>query len=273
MLGNVTDVEDILQETFIRWHQTPYEDIRSERALLVTIVSRLCINYLESARVQREEYVGQWLPEPVSTDPESDPLASLMVDESISMAFLLLLERLTPIERAVFLLREVFKYTYTEISTAVDQTEANCRQIFRRARQHVSTERQRFKTTVSDHSNMLDLFIRTTRSGDIDGLLELLCSNVTLHSDGGGKARAIPNLISGAETVARLLVGVQRKLVPQEIVSRIMEINGAPGFVGYLNGKPYSVFTLEIEQERIRAIYVVTNPDKLSHLPELPVPG
>lgn len=155
----------------------------------------------------------------------------------------------------------------------VDQTEVNCRQIFRRARQHVSADHQRFKTSVSDHSNLLDRFIQTTRNGDIDGLVELLCSNVTLHSDGGGKARAIPNLLSGAETVARLLVGVQRKLVPQDIVSRIIEINGAPGFVGYLNGKPYSVFTLEIEQGRISAIYVVTNPDKLSHLPELSVPS
>src|SRR6266446_7823177 len=136
MLGSVADAEDMLQETFIRWQQSAEEDVRSPRAFLVTIVSRLCINYLQSARAQREEYVGQWLPEPIVTDPGSDPFGIIQVDESLSMAFLVLLERLTPIERAVFLLREVFEYEYSEISAVLGQGEANCRQILRRARQH-----------------------------------------------------------------------------------------------------------------------------------------
>src|SRR5450755_3195858 len=138
MVGSVADAEDMLQETFIRWQQAPNGDIRSPRAFLVTIISRLCINYLESARVQREEYVGQWLPQPLVTDPGSGPLGIIGLDESISMAFLVVLERLTPAERAVFLLREVFEYEYSEISMVLDQSETNCRQILRRARKHVS---------------------------------------------------------------------------------------------------------------------------------------
>ncbi|MGA3050243.1 MAG: sigma-70 family RNA polymerase sigma factor, partial [Terracidiphilus sp.] len=138
MLGSVSDAEDMLQETFIRWQQSPKEEVRSPRAYLVTIISRLCINHLQSARVQREEYVGEWLPEPIVTGPEGDPLGMIRVDESISMAFLVLLERLTPIERAVFLLREVFEYEYSEIASVLDQTDVNCRQILRRARQHVT---------------------------------------------------------------------------------------------------------------------------------------
>src|SRR6266478_6332227 len=147
MLGSVSDAEDMLQETFIRWQQSEEESVRSPRAFLVTIVSRLCINQLQSARMQREEYVGQWLPEPILTAPGSNPLEIVKIDESLSMAFLILLERLTPIERAVFLLREVFEYEYSEIAAVLGQTETNCRQILRRARQHVSAMRPRFKAS------------------------------------------------------------------------------------------------------------------------------
>jgi RNA polymerase sigma-70 factor (ECF subfamily) len=156
MLGSVADAEDMLQETFIRWQQAPNDDIRSPRAFLVTVISRLCINHLQSARMQREEYVGQWLPEPIVTDPGSDPLGIIRVDESLSMAFLVLLQRLAPIERAVLLLREVFEYEYSEIAAVLGQSEANCRQILRRARQHaastlqsISQEAERAAGTVS----------------------------------------------------------------------------------------------------------------------------
>src|SRR5439155_27334702 len=141
MLGTVADAEDMLQDTFIRWQQAPRDEIRSPKAFLVTIVSRLSINHLQSARAQREQYVGQWLPEPIVTDPASDPSAALWSNDSLSMAFLVLLERLTPVERAVFLLREVFDYEYAEIAEAVERTEANCRQILRRAKEHVHAER------------------------------------------------------------------------------------------------------------------------------------
>src|SRR3982074_1576316 len=167
MLGSVADAEDMLQETYIRWKQTRDETIRSPRAFLVTIISRLCINHLQSARVQREEYVGQWLPEPVVTDPGSDPFGLMKVDESLSMAFLVLLERLTPIERAVFLLREVFEYEYSEVAAVLGQSEVNCRQILRRARQHVSAMRPRFEVSERKHNELLERFLEAIGNGDM----------------------------------------------------------------------------------------------------------
>lgn len=270
MLGSVADAEDMLQEAFIRWRQASSDEIRSPRAFLVTIVTRLCINHLESARVRREQYVGEWLPEPLVTDPKSDPSHVLRVDESLSIAFLVLLERLTSIERAVFLLREIFEYEYSEIATILGQSEANCRQILRRARQHLSESRPRFRAPSEERSNLLERFLRATSQGDMDGLVELLASDVVLHSDGGGKALAVPNLIFGADKVARGILGSLEKLVPRNLLTRMALINGQPGIVSYLNGKPYSVLTLDTSEGRIRAIYVLTNPEKLAHLPELP---
>ncbi len=155
MVGSVADAEDVLQDAFIRWQQASRDEIRSPRALLVTIVSRLCINHLQAARVRREAYVGQWLPEPVVTDPDSDPANALWTDESLSMAFLVLLERLGPVERAVFLLREVFDYDYGEIAEALGRTEANCRQILRRAKEHVRAARPRFSASARERSELL----------------------------------------------------------------------------------------------------------------------
>jgi RNA polymerase sigma-70 factor (ECF subfamily) len=266
MLGSVADAEDMLQETFIRWQQAPEEEIRSPRAFLVTIISRLCINQLQSARVRREEYVGQWLPEPIVTGPGSDPLEIIRVDESLSMAFLVMLERLTPVERAVFLLREVFEYEYAEIAAVLGLGEANCRQILSRARQHVSAMRPRFKTSQQQKSDLLERFLKATGSGDMEGLVALLANDVVLHSDGGGKAVAVPNLIHGVDKVARGVLGSLRKLVPQNLMRRLVQINGEPGIVTYLNGRPYSVVTLDVGEGRIRTIYVLTNPEKLSHL-------
>jgi RNA polymerase sigma-70 factor (ECF subfamily) len=270
MVGSVADAEDMLQETFIRWQQARDDDIRSPKAFLVTIISRLCINYLESARVRREEYVGQWLPEPLVTDPRSDPLGIIRLDESISMAFLVVLERLTPVERAVFLLREVFEYEYAEISALLVLSETNCRQILRRARKHVSALRPRFNASPQKQSALLERFIQATRSGDMDGLVALLSSDVALHSDSGGKAIAVPNLIHGADDVARGILGGLRKLVPSNLVRCIMQINGASALVSYLNGSPHSVLSLDTAKGRIRGIYIVTNPDKLTHLPAAP---
>jgi RNA polymerase sigma-70 factor, ECF subfamily len=270
MLGSVADAEDMLQETFIRWQQAANDNIDSPRAFLVTIVSRLCINHLQSARVQREEYVGQWLPEPIVTDPGSDPLAIIKVDESLSMAFLVLLERLTPVERAAFLLREVFEYEFSEIAAVLGQSEVNCRQILRRARQHVSAMRPRFKVSSKKQNDLLQRFLEAMGTGDMKGLVALLSSDVVLHSDGGGKAIAVPNLIHGADNVARGILGGFRKLLPKTLVRRLARINGEPGVVSYLDGKPYSVFTLDAVDGRVRAIYILTNPEKLSHLAELP---
>jgi RNA polymerase sigma-70 factor (ECF subfamily) len=270
MLGSVADAEDMLQETFIRWQQTTGEEIRSPRAFLVTIITRLCINQLQSARVQREEYVGEWLPEPLVTDPGSDPLDVLKADESISMAFLLLLERLTPMERAVFLLREVFEYEYAEITNVLGLSEANCRQIFRRARQHVGDVRRHFDSSARDHQDLMKRFIQAVRKGELEGLVALLSSDAVLHTDGGGKAVALPKMVEGAENVARAIIERTKALPQQKLAVRMARINGEPGFVSYLNGKPLSVLTLDGGDGRVMAIYVVTNPEKLAHLPDLP---
>jgi RNA polymerase sigma-70 factor, ECF subfamily len=270
MLGSVADAEYIQQETFIRWQRTSSDEIRSPRALLVTIVTRLCINHLESARVRREQYVGGWLPEPLVTDPKSDPSHVLRVDDHFPWPSLVFLERLTSIERTVFLLREIFEYEYSEIATILGQSEANCRQILRRARQHVSQARPRFRASSEERSRLLERFLRATSQGDMDALVDLLASDVVLHSDGGGKALAVPNLIYGADKVARGILGSLERLVPRNLLTRTALINGQPGIVSYLNGKPYSVLTLDTREGRIRAIYVLTNPEKLAHLPELP---
>jgi RNA polymerase sigma-70 factor (ECF subfamily) len=237
---------------------------------LVTIVSRLCINQLQSARVQREEYVGEWLPEPIVTDLSSDPLGIIKIDESLSMAFLVLLERLTPVERAVFLLHEVFEYEYSEIAAVLGQNEVNCRQILRRARQHVSAMRPRFEASTKQQNDLLQRFLQAIRAGDMAGLLGLLSHDVVLHSDGGGKAVAVPNLVRGADNVIRGILGAFRKLLPKTLVRRPARINGAPGVVSYLDGKPYSVVTLDVADGGVQAIYILTNPEKLAHLPDLP---
>src|SRR5580692_3304553 len=272
MLGSVADAEDMLQETFIRWQQAREEEFRSPRAFLITIISRLCINHLQSARVKREEYVGQWLPEPIVTGPGSDPLEIIRVDESLSVAFLVMLERLTAVERAVFLLREVFEYEYSEIAAVLGQSEANCRQILSRAKQHVSAIRPRFKTSSQKNSDLLERFLKATSDGDMEGLVALLSSDVVLHSDGGGKAIAVPNLIQGADNVARGIFGGLQKIVPNNLVRRVMELNGELGVVSYFHGKPHSVLTLGAGEGRIHAIYILTNPEKLAHLPGLPAP-
>lgn len=272
MLGSVADAEDMLQETFIRWQQSTEEEIRSPRAFLVTILSRLCVNHLQSARVRREEYVGQWLPEPLLTGAGSDPFETSRVDESLSMAFLVLLERLTPMERAIFLLREVFEYEYSDIAQTLGQNEANCRQILRRAKQHVTEVRPRFDASPQQREQLLRQFLEATSNGNLEGLLALLSSEVVLHSDGGGKAAALPNLVYGPDRVARAVLGSLKKLALQNLAIRTAEINGEPGVVGFLNGRPHAVLTMDIADGVVRSIYIITNPEKLSHLAALPLP-
>lgn len=268
MLGSVSDAEDMLQETFLRWQAAPMEEIRSPRAFLVTILSRLCVKYLESARVKREQYVGQWLPEPIVTDVGNDPLELVRLDESLSMAFLVLLERLTPMERAVFLLREVFEYEYDEVAAMLGKNEANCRQVLRRAKQHIQAMRPRFKISRAKQSDLLERFLKAAVTGDTAGLIALLANDVELRSDGGGKGVAVPNVVRGSDNVARGVVGALNKLLPGDLVRKVASINGRPGVVSYRNGKPHSVLTLETDGERISTIYVVTNPEKLVHVPE-----
>src|SRR5712675_2940782 len=218
MVGTVADSEDMLQDAFIRWQQAPRDEIRSPKAFLVTVVSRLCINHLQSARVQRETYVGEWLPEPLVTEPGSDASGILQMDESVSMALLLLLERLTPTERAVFLLHEVFDYTHAEIAAALNLSEANCRQLLRRAQQHVRLERPRFTAPSQEHMELLERFYQAAGSGDMDRLISLLSSDVVLHTDGGGKAAALVLPIYGPDRVARAAVHGLRRLMSLNVL-------------------------------------------------------
>jgi RNA polymerase sigma-70 factor (ECF subfamily) len=273
MLGSVTDAEDILQDAFIRWQQSADLDVRSPRAFLVTIVSRLCINQLQSARVQREQYIGEWLPEPIVTDVASDPFGMMKIDESVSMAFLLLLERLTPVERAVFLLREVFEYEYSEMASVLNLTTVNCRQILSRAREHVRAMRPRFEAPTQKHRELLHRFMEAAGLGEMEGLLDLLASDVALHSDSGGKALAVPNVVHGADKVARGIIGALKRLVPRDMVRRIVSVNGTTGVVNYRNGKAHSVLTFDVVAEKIQTIYVITNPEKLAHIPDLELVG
>ena len=271
MLGSAADAEDMVQDCYIRWQQALDADIRSPRAFLVTIISRLCINHLQRARTQREEYFGQWLPEPLLTGPlDGSPTEISCIDQSLSTAFLVLLERLSPTERAVFLLREVFDYEYSEISSILGLNEANCRQILRRARQHIADKRPRFEASKKQHENLLYEFMAATSRGDLNGLITLLSKDVVLHSDGGGKAPALPKPVYGATNVARALLGGLQKLVPHNLVSRAAEINGQAGVISYLHGKPYSALMIDVANGFVERIYIVTNPEKLGRLPELP---
>jgi len=270
MLGSVADAEDVVQEAFLRWRRATPSEVRSPRAFLVTIASRLCINHLQSARVQREQYPGEWLPEPVVTGPGSDPSRLLQVDESVSMAMLLVLERLTPAERAVFLLHEVFDYRHAEIAAALELTEENSRQLLRRAQQDVRRSRPRFRPPEREHRDLLERFRDAARRGDMDGLIAMLSHDVVLHTDGGGRAEALRLPIQGPENVARASVHGLERLRSLDVRQWIVEVNGQPGIVSYRDGRPQSVFSAEVRDGRIHAIYVVTNPEKLSYLPGPP---
>lgn len=268
MLGSVADAEDVLQEAFIRWQQVAKTDVRSPKPYLSTVVTRLCLDHLRSAKVRREEYVGSWLPEPLLTDGSLGVAETIELDETLSMAFLVLLERLTPVERAVFLLREVFSYDYAEISRVVGKSETNCRQIARRARESVAAGRPRFETSTEHEESLMGSFIEACTDGDMEGLLAVLSEDVILWSDGGGKVRAALNPIYGPEKVSRFLLSILGK-VPPGFNARTAQINGQPGVIGYVGGQPMSALTLEAAGGQIRTIRIVVNPEKLEAIPSL----
>jgi RNA polymerase sigma-70 factor, ECF subfamily len=266
MLGSATDAEDIVQEAYLRWQQAPEAEVRSPKSYLSAVVTRLSIDRLRSARVQREEYVGPWLPEPLVSEGTEEVAYSIELDESLSMAFLVLLESLNPVERAVFLLREVFDYDYEEISRIVGKSEANCRQIARRARQSVAARRPRFERSPTQEVRLTKRFVEACMSGDMEGLVGLLSEDVTLWSDGGGRVAAAPYPIHGPESVARFLLGVLRT-VPPGFTARPVRINGGPGVVGYVDGHPTGVVALDVADGRLRGVRIVVNPEKLRAVP------
>ncbi len=266
MLGSVMDAEDMVQETFLRWQDAPVDDVRAPKPYLSTVITRLCIDQLRSAKVQREQYIGPWLPEPIVTEETAEVDEHLALADSLSMAFLVLLERLSPVERAVFLLHEVFEYEYPEIARIVDKSEANCRQLVHRARQRVTAGGQRFQPTPEQLEQITQRFIAASAMGDMQGLIELLSDDVMLWSDGGGKVSAALNPIRGADRVARFFIGLAKKM-PPDTTFRIARVNGNPGFVSYIGGAVYFVAEVSFADGRVQSFRIVNNPDKLRHIP------
>ena len=266
LLGTVVDAEDVVQEAFVRWDQARADDeVRSPRAYLATIVVRLCMDELRSARVRREVYVGPWLPEPLVTTGRADLTDTLIMRESLSFAFLLMLEKLSPLERAVFVLREVFDYDYADIAPIVDKSEANCRQVFHRARRRLAEGEARFESTRELQEQATEQFLHATSTGDVQGLLQLLAEDVVLIGDGGGRAKGAGlRPVYSRDRVLRGFIGNLRKMPPDR--AWIEEVNGQPAIVATRDGKPYGVVLFEVREGQIRRVYSVVNPDKLGRL-------
>lgn len=261
MLGSSAEAEDIVQDAWLRFQEADLATIGSARAWLSTVVTRLCLDELKSARARREEYVGTWLPEPVKT--EAEPLAEA---ESISLAFLVLLESLTPAERAVYLLHEVFDYSHAEVAAIVGKEEAACRQLFHRARARVVERRPRFAPSREQHSQILGSFLQAVSAGDISGLQSLLAEGVVTYSDGGGKALAAKKPVLGGAAVARFLVGIARKGPVDPSAVEIANVNGWPALVLRKGGRAAFVLGIETDGAKIHAVHIVVNPDKLAHV-------
>ena len=266
ILGSVAEAEDAVQETWLRYQGSPTEPT-STKAFLSAVVTRLSIDVLRSARVRRETYVGPWFPEPLLTDPYEDPARSAELADSLSMAALLLLERLSPLERAVFVLREVFGFGFAEIASVVGRSEAACRQHAVRARRHMDDGRPRFEADRREREELAARFFDAVRDGDVDGLRELLAADVQMVGDGGGKAPAFAKGVIGADNVARVLASTIPLLGKIDAIVEPREVNGQPGAIlRDRDDKVVGTLTLEVLGGRIQAIRAVVNPDKLTHL-------
>jgi RNA polymerase sigma-70 factor, ECF subfamily len=273
MLGTVSDAEDIVQEAFLRYHRAAAgrDGVDSPKAFLSAVTTRLCIDHLRSARLRREAYVGEWLPEPLLTDTAApDPAGAAEQADSLSMAFLLLLERLTPVERAVFLLHDVFGYGYDEIAGIVGKSEDNCRQLALRARRRVGEGRPRFEASRSKREKLAGQFFRAVGDGDMDGLVSMLAEDVVVYGDSGGIGPSWPRPITGRGNVSRLLLGIGGQMRQVGITIRPTEINGQPGAM-FLDpdGNLTNVFVLDIAEGQVAAVRSVINPEKLRHLGSL----
>jgi RNA polymerase sigma-70 factor (TIGR02957 family) len=274
MTGSISDAEDIVQEAFLRLTRALREgvSITTPKAYLATVTTRLAISHLRSARVRREAYVGAWLPEPLVVDELApaaapDPAERAEMSDSLSMAFLILLESLTPTERAVFLLHEVFSYDYREIAEITGKSEPNCRQIFARARQHVDQAKPRFEASREQRDEVARRFFEAVDGGDLNGLLELLAPDVVTIGDGGGKGQALHVPLHGPDRVARFILGLFRRAQKEGTYGVPALVNGQPGAVAYdSEGRVASVFALDIADGQVQAIRAVVNPDKLQHL-------
>jgi RNA polymerase sigma-70 factor (ECF subfamily) len=269
MTGSISDAEDIVQEAYLRVTSALRDGaaIDSPKAYLATVTTRLAISHLRSARVRRESYVGTWLPEPLIEDPDPGPAEHAEMSDSLSMAFLVLLETLSPTERAVFLLHEVFGYDHREIAEITGKSEPNCRQILARARQHVDEGKPRFEASRQQRDEVARRFFSAAAGGDLAGLLELLAPDVVMIGDGGGKAWAAARSVSGAERVARFVLGLNRLGPKIGAHLELTWVNGQPGAITYdAEHRVINVFALDIADGKVQAVRSVINPDKLRHL-------
>jgi RNA polymerase sigma-70 factor, ECF subfamily len=281
MLGSVADAEDAVQETYLRWHATDRDRVSVPRAFLMTTTTRICLDMLTSARARREEYVGAWLPEPVVDTAELAADRRTELAEDLSVALLLILDRLSPLERGAFLLHDVFDFSFSEVATALQRSEAACRQLAARARAHVRAGRPpgptpppaRSDEDAARHAQLISAFGAATESGDLNALTHLLARDVRVVTDGGGKVRAALNMIEGADRAAQFLIEVTRKRPDawwrDDFTVRFAMINGLPGLIVDAPEGPVQTAAFDIDGDVIRALYVVRNPDKLRHLARL----
>jgi RNA polymerase sigma factor (sigma-70 family) len=264
MLGSVADAEDVLQDAWLRWSGADRSNIAQPRAYLVRIVTNTALNRLRSAQVQRESYVGSWLPEPLLVSP--DVAEDVETAESVSIALMVVLETLTPLERAVFVLREVFGYSYGEIAAALERSEGSVRQVAHRAREHVQARRPRFAAGREEQRRVTEQFLAASIGGDLGRLMSLLAPGVRLMSDSGGNVKAPRRIITGADKVARFLLAIAGKAADLRI--EIADVNGGTGIVGFDGPTPVVVLSFDISDGRVQGLYLVNNPEKLNAVAE-----
>ncbi|MFD5121470.1 RNA polymerase sigma-70 factor [Streptomyces sp. NPDC058385] len=268
MLGRVADAEDVVQDAWLRWAQADRDEVREPRAYLVRVATRLAIDRLRQAQVRREAYVGPWLPEPLVTDfgpTAPDTAEAAVLAESVSLAVLVVLESLSPLERAVFVLREAFGFPFAEIATTLDRSESAVRQLAGRARKHVDERRPRFDVDPVEQRDLTERFLAAATGGDLEGLMTLLAPDARLVGDSGGKSKAPLRVIESADKVGRFLLGVA-KGGAAELTFRILELNAGPAVLVLVDGKPDSVFQVDVADGRVQCVYIVRNPDKLASL-------
>ena len=272
MLGSIAEAEDAVQDTYLRWHAADRDSVSDPRAFLTTTATRICLDMLKSARARRESYVGPWLPEPVLDTDALAPDKQTELAEDLSIALLLALDRLSPLERAAFLLHDVFDCSFDEVAGALERSEAACRQLASRARAHVRAARPSAlsvahgRAETANHQQLVSAFIAAARSGDLQALMGLLAGDVRVTTDGGGKVAAALNLIEGADRAARFTVGAVSKGLPEGSTVRLAEINGLPGVIIHRPDGSLQTVAFEIVDNLVHSIYSVGNPEKLAHL-------
>ncbi|MET7854542.1 RNA polymerase sigma-70 factor [Streptomyces avermitilis] len=268
MLGRVADAEDVVQEAWLRWSGADRSEVREPRRYLVRVTTRLAIDRLRHLQSRREAYVGPWLPEPYLTDfgdTVPDAAERAVLADSVSLAVLVVLESLSPLERAVFVLREAFGYPFADIAATLERSEAAVRQLAGRARKHVDERRPRYEVDPAERRDLTERFLAAAAEGDLEGLMSMLAPDVRLVGDSGGRAQAPLRVLESADKVGRFLVGVTRKGVA-DVSFRFLEVNGGPALLVLSEGKPDSVFQLDVADGRIQCVYIIRNPEKLVSL-------